>query len=29
MSVVRAMESLGSSSGKTKGKIVIANCGQL
>lgn len=29
MDVVRAMESRGSESGKTNGKIVIADCGQL
>lgn len=27
--VVRAMEKLGQSSGKTTAKVVIANCGQL
>nr|XP_004571665.2 peptidyl-prolyl cis-trans isomerase [Maylandia zebra] len=29
LDVVRKMESLGTSSGKPKGKVVIANCGQL
>ena len=29
MDVVRKVESFGSNSGKTKKKIVIANCGQL
>ncbi|XP_063345673.1 peptidyl-prolyl cis-trans isomerase A [Pelmatolapia mariae] len=29
LDVVKKMESLGTSSGKTKGKVVIANCGQL
>jgi hypothetical protein len=29
MKVVEKIESLGSRSGKTKARIVIANCGQL
>lgn len=29
LDVVRKMEGYGSSSGKPKGKVVIANCGQL
>lgn len=29
MEVVQAIEKLGSASGKTSAKIVIANCGQL
>ena len=29
MDVVRAIEALGSSSGQTRQKIVIADCGQL
>jgi cyclophilin family peptidyl-prolyl cis-trans isomerase len=29
MDVVKKMESLGSQSGKTRAKIVVADCGQL
>jgi cyclophilin family peptidyl-prolyl cis-trans isomerase len=29
MDVVKKMESLGSESGKTKAKVVVADCGQL